>query len=97
MCLEHNFNLLLTGNYGLAAETLDPTDAKGSSPTGVPNTNKITTDSSAQAKKVVCTQQQRLERIDEMCERFTGAHATYDTTRVMVDSMTDTELKLLGE
>ena len=32
-----------------------------------------------------------------MCERFTGSHATYDTTRAMVDNMTDADLKLLGE
>ena len=88
---------LLNHNYILSAVKLDPTDAKTSRPTSVSKTNKMTTDPSDPARKVVCTQQQRLERIDEMCERFTGSHATYDTTRAMVDNMTDAELKLLGE
>ena len=42
--------------------------------------------------KVLCTQQQRLARIDEMCERYHRTHATQASQDAFIDNMTDAEI-----
>ena len=40
----------------------------------------------------LCSQNQRLERIDDTCDELFGYHATHDS----LDQMTDKEIKKLG-
>jgi hypothetical protein len=49
------------------------------------------------ATVVVCTQQQRLEQIARMCERYEGTHATRASTFATLDNMTDKEVINMGE
>ena len=41
----------------------------------------------------MCTQQQRLARIDEMCEKYYG----HPAKPFLIDNMTDEQVKRLGE
>ena len=46
---------------------------------------------------VLCTQQQRLSRMDEMCRRYNGSAASQHSQNAFIDGMSDAEIVQFSE